>query len=208
MVTAGDTFRRHIVAAGFHQLGGRSADRRVADQWADGHHLRPCTSQSFANIMYREDWSDARYGIAWRNDHNLRLSNRIQYRGKRVGDGVDIGADVQAPDIRIVTYIYDNMNLVFRNDLYQAAQKLGGTGSACQDSVVGGSHPIILRGSQGGRPQVPETFGQEVLNVVDFAVGCLPLEKSENRPSDGFGIRRVLVIPGKIGCYGGKKVFC
>ena len=77
----------------------------------------------------------------------------VEFAGKCISDGINVGTDVQTPDIGIVTDIHNDVNLLFGNDLYKATQKLGGAGSTGKYGIVGGLHPIILRGPAArGRP--------------------------------------------------------
>src|SRR6185369_696951 len=72
---------------------------------------------------------------------------RVQSIGQAVHDGVDIRADVKPPDIGVVPDIYDDVDLLFRNDLRQTAKKLGGAGSSGEDRIVCVCHANILRGA-------------------------------------------------------------
>src|SRR5438876_11758107 len=76
-------------------------------------------------------------------------ADRIEFSGKTVRNGIDVRTDVESPDVRIVADIHDHMNVLFGNDLDEAAQEFCSAGSTGKNSVVGGSHPIILRGTQG-----------------------------------------------------------
>jgi hypothetical protein len=95
-------------------------------------------------------------------------STGIQFSGERVGNGINVGADVQTPDIRIVTNIHNDVNLLFGDNLYEATQKLGGSGSTGKYGVVGRLHSIILRGPQGWRPEIDKRSGQDAVNIIDF----------------------------------------
>ena len=44
-------------------------------------------------------------------------AHRIEFSAESIDNRIDVGADVQAPDIRIVAYVHNDVNLVLRNDL-------------------------------------------------------------------------------------------
>jgi len=48
-------------------------------------------------------------------------SNRIESFGQRISDRVNVGANVQSPNFGVITYIDDDVDSFFWNDLYQTA---------------------------------------------------------------------------------------
>ena len=104
----------------------------------------------------------------------------IQLSGQAIGDGIDVRADMQTPDIGIVTDIHNDMDIFLRHSLHKAAQEFCGAGSACKDSIVGCSHPNILRGTQARGPEVKEDVRNYMLEVVDFTVRCFSIEETKH----------------------------
>ncbi len=50
--------------------------------------------------------------------------------GEDVGDGVEVGGDIKAPPLQIVTGIYDDGEIFGGNDLAEAVHKLGAAGAS------------------------------------------------------------------------------
>jgi len=48
-------------------------------------------------------------------------SNRIESFGQRVGDRVNIGANVQSPNFGVIADVDDDVNIFFWDDLYETA---------------------------------------------------------------------------------------
>jgi len=48
-------------------------------------------------------------------------SNRIEPFGQRVGDRVNVGADVQSPNFGVIPHVDDDVNIFFWNHLYETA---------------------------------------------------------------------------------------
>src|SRR5258706_9091976 len=100
MVAAGDAGWGNFIAAGFHQLGCRSAECRMADQGTDRDHLSPRTTQCVSNLMNRENRSHTGDGITGSNDDKLRLSNGVQDSSGSAGLAsaqVRDGANIRLP---------------------------------------------------------------------------------------------------------------
>jgi hypothetical protein len=100
-------------------------------------------------------------------------SFRVKPAGKAVKDRIDIGTDVKTPHISVVTDIHYNLYLLFRNNSHQSTQKLGGAGPSGKDSIVGGTHLIILRGptSPKGLFLIIESIGRVLPSRADWITG-------------------------------------
>src|SRR5262249_16383622 len=91
----------------------------------------------------------------------------VQFTCHTIHDRIDIGADVKAPHIGIITDVYDDVYFLFGNNSDQSPQKFGSSGSTCQHSIVGANHPIILRGAQSRWPEVENSQWHEMVNIFD-----------------------------------------
>src|SRR5262249_32298104 len=107
---------------------------------------------------------------------------RVQSAGQSVHDRIDVGANVQAPNSRVVANIHDNVYIFLRDDLHKATQEFGRAGPAGENGVMGRSHAIILRGAQGWGPELKDNGGEEVPHIFDVSLGDFPIEKTEDCP--------------------------
>src|SRR5262249_47128032 len=71
----------------------------------------------------------------------------IELAGQTVHDRINIRADVQTPNVGVVTNINYHVNVFFRNDANQTPQEFRGAGSTGENSIVRGSHANILCGA-------------------------------------------------------------
>jgi len=121
-------------------------------------------------------------------------------------DGINIRADVEAPDLRIVAYVHYDMNIFLRYDLNEPAQEFRGTRSTGEDSVMCGSHANILRGAQGWGPEVQKDWRNHVLDVLDLAIGGLSIQKPKDGSRAVFRVRGILAIAGHVLSHSGKEI--
>src|SRR5467141_1359787 len=103
MVTACDAGWGNFITAGFHQFRRRAADSGVPNQWADRDDLRPRASQSVSEVVNSQHRPQTGNRITWRNDDELGLPDRIQYRSRRsclacpgIYDGSNLGPPLLA----------------------------------------------------------------------------------------------------------------
>ena len=72
----------------------------------------------------------------------------IVHAGQRVGDGVEVGADVEAVENRVVTHVDDGRDGARGNDTDQAGQHAGGSDTAAEGDKHGASIEGATRGAR------------------------------------------------------------
>src|SRR5213593_1205433 len=126
-------------------------------------------------------------------------SNGIESFAQGVNNGVDVRADVQPPNFCIIGDVYDDVNIFFGNDLHKTAKKLSGSGSTSQNGVMRSSHSNILRSTQGWGPEVGKHGRDEVLKILDVAMGRLSVQEAKDSHRHLFDVSRVFLVTCEIG---------
>jgi hypothetical protein len=94
---------------------------------------------------------------------------------------------MKTPEVGVVADIHDHVDFFFWNDLNQAAKKFCGAGASGENRVVGRNHRNILRGTQGGRPEVKNRSWHEMLDGFNLSLGDFAVKKTKHGARDALG---------------------
>ena len=97
---------------------------------------------------YRCNMARASKGVA----ANAPAALFVDQPGQRVGDDVNVGADVQAKAFQIIAGVADDGERFGVHDVHQAAQKFGGSDAACQRNDHPRPRPCRSRHPSPGLP--------------------------------------------------------
>ena len=106
---------------------------------------------------------------------------------------------MQPPDFGVIAHVHDEVNILFGNDLHETAEKLSSSAPTSQNGIVRARHPNILRSTQGRGPEVGKHGRDEVLKILDVAMGRLSVQEAKDSHRHLFGVSRVFLVTCEIG---------